>query len=64
MISYTAQSSIWNQWDKAVDFGSPVSAWTDTMLDVVAEYGRPIDAKGWAALRAEVRRRDEEKRKY
>lgn len=63
MMSYTAQSSIWNQWDKAVDFGSPVSSWTDTMLDVVAEYGRPADAKGWSQLRDEVRRRDEENRK-
>ena len=63
MLSYTAQVPIWHQWDKAVDFASPVTAWTDTMLDVVREYGRPVDAKGWIELREEVRRRDEENRK-
>ena len=58
MLSYTAQIPICNQWDNAVDFGSPISSWTDTMLDVVSEYGRPIDAKGWTELRCEVRRRE------
>lgn len=63
MMSYTAQVPIWHQWDKAVDFGSPVTAWTDTMLEVVAEYGRPVNAKDLIELREEVRRRNEEKRK-
>ena len=63
MLTYTAQVPIWNQWDKAVDFGSPITSWTDTMLEVIAEYGRPIDIKGWTELRDEVRRRDAEKKR-
>lgn len=33
------------------------------MLEVVAEYGRPVNAKDLIELREEVRRRNEEKRK-
>ena len=58
MLNTSQQFFIWRQWDKAVDFGSPVTAWSDIMLDVVKEYGRPDDARGWAFLREEVRRRE------
>lgn len=58
MLNTAEQFFIWRQWDKAVDFASPVSAWSDVMLDVVQEYGRPTDAKGWEVLRDEVRRRE------
>lgn len=59
-MGYTKQYTICRQWDAAVDFGSPVSAWTDTMLDVVQKYGRPTNAKDVQNLRAEVRRINEE----
>ena len=62
MLTYTAQVAIWNQWDRAVDFGSPVTAWTDTMLEVVRDYGRPKTLQDVQKLREEVRRRDSEKR--
>ena len=58
MMSYTRQSSIWSQWDKAVDFGSPVTAWTTTMLEVVRDMGRPTTLEDVDRLRDEVRRRD------
>jgi hypothetical protein len=58
MMSYTRQSGIWSQWDKAVDFGSPVTAWTATMLEVVRDMGRPTTLEDVDRLRDEVQRRD------
>jgi hypothetical protein len=62
MMSYTHQSSIWSQWDKAVDFASPVTAWTTTMLEVVRDMGRPTTLEDVDRLRDEVQRRDKVKR--
>lgn len=33
-MTYTQQIEIWKRWDGAVDFGSPISAWTPLMLTV------------------------------
>jgi hypothetical protein len=62
MSSYTHQSIIWTQWDKAVDFASPVSAWSTTMLEVVRDMGRPTTLEDVDRLRVEVQRREKVKR--
>ncbi len=46
------------RWDRAVDFGSPMSAWTLTMLEVRRDMGAPATVAEAQAQTAEVRRRD------
>jgi hypothetical protein len=46
------------RWSGAVDFGSPMSAWSTTMLEVRRDMGQPQSVADVQQQMAEVRRRD------
>ena len=46
------------RWARSVDFGSPMTAWSQTMLEVRRDMGTPRSVDDAKAQTAEVRRRD------
>ena len=46
------------RWNSAVDFGSPMSAWSTTMLEVRRDMGHPQNLQEVKAQIEEVRRRE------
>ncbi len=50
------------RWSQSVNFGSPMSIWTTTMLEVRRDMGQPNSPQDVLAQEAEVRRRDAAKR--
>ena len=48
------------RWNRAVDFGSPMSAWSTVMLEVRRDMGQPQSVADAQAQTAEVRRRNAE----
>lgn len=58
-MTYTERLMRDLRWNRSVDFGSPMSAWSMTMLEVRRDMGQPQSVADVQAQAAEVRRRDQ-----